>query len=269
MRRRQFSTLVAVAVLAGAMVIAAPVGSARPAEGADGSIVADSVPTSLLAMDTLPRELRGKAWERVPTRKKVVALTFDAGGGSGGVRKVLRTLKAEGVPATFFLTGRWARTFPGKTKRIAKGGYPLGNHTETHGKVPSMSNARLRSELRSTEKAIRAAAGRGTGPWFRFPYGSHTPRDIERLNDLGYACVQWTVDTAGWMGTSGGMSVTSVVDRVVRALRPGAIVLMHVGEHPTDGSTLDADALPLIIDELRDRGYDFTTVDALRGSRGG
>ena len=192
-----------------------------------------------------------------------MALTFDAGGGSGGLAKILRTLKAEAVPATFFLTGRWARAFPGKVGRISKGGYTLGNHTDTHGRVPGMSSARLRTELHATDMAVRAAAGRGTGPWFRFPYGAHTPRDIERLNDLGYACVQWTVDTAGWMGTSGGMSVTSVVNRVVKALRPGAIVLMHVGEHPTDGSTLDADALPLIIAELRERGYDFTTVDAL------
>jgi len=143
------------------------------------------------------------------------------------------------------------------------GGYVLGNHTDTHAAVPSMSDARLSAELRSTDRAVRAAAGRGTGPWFRFPYGSHARRDVTRVNDLGYAAVQWSVDSAGWMGTSGGMSVRSVVDRVLTAVRPGAIVLMHVGEHPTDGSTLDADALPRLITELRDRDYTFTTVEAL------
>jgi len=35
---------------------------------------------------------------------------------------------------------------------------------------------------------------------------------------------------------------------------------MHVGSHPTDGSTLDADALPTIISELRQRGYGFVTI---------
>lgn len=220
-------------------------------------------PGSSPALEALPTALRGKAWKRIPTRQRVVALTFDGGGEAGGVGRILRTLKREDVPATFFLTGRWARTYPGKTRRISRGGYALGNHTDSHGKVPDMSKARLRSELRATERSIRAAARAGTGPWFRFPYGSHTPRDIARVNDLGYACIQWTVDSAGWLGTSGGMSVDSVVDRVMNALRPGAIVLMHVGQHPTDGSTLDADALPRLIAELREQGYSFTTVEAL------
>jgi hypothetical protein len=35
---------------------------------------------------------------------------------------------------------------------------------------------------------------------------------------------------------------------------------MHVGGHPTDHSTLDADALPTLIQQLRARGYGFTTV---------
>jgi peptidoglycan/xylan/chitin deacetylase (PgdA/CDA1 family) len=51
------------------------------------------------------------------------------------------------------------------------------------------------------------------------------------------------------------------VDRVVDALQPGEIVIMHVGSHPTDRSTLDADALPRVIEELRARGYGFATID--------
>jgi peptidoglycan/xylan/chitin deacetylase (PgdA/CDA1 family) len=54
--------------------------------------------------------------------------------------------------------------------------------------------------------------------------------------------------------------VSTVVSRVLANLRPGEIVLMHVGSHPTDRSTLDADAVPTIISELRARGYSFVTV---------
>lgn len=212
---------------------------------------------------TLPDTLRGVAWTAIPTRARLVALTFDAGGDAGGVDSILRTLRKEGVPATFFLTGRWARQFPADVARIASRGYVLGNHTDTHPSVTGLSDAQLRAQLRRTNKAVRAAAGRGTRPWFRFPYGAHTPRDIRRVNDLGYACIQWTVDTAGWMGTSEGQSVAGVISRVTAALRPGAIVLMHVGANPNDGSTLDADALPTLIATLRSRGYEFTTLDAL------
>ena len=61
-------------------------------------------------------------------------------------------------------------------------------------------------------------------------------------------------------GTSRGQSVQSIVSRVLATLQPGQIVLMNVGSHPTDHSTLDADALPVLIGEPRQRGYAFTTV---------
>ena len=73
---------------------------------------------------------------------------------------------------------------------------------------------------------------------------------------------RWTVDSLGWKGTSGGMSVDAVHDRVLAAARPGAIVLMHVGANPTDGTTLDADALPAVIRDLRAAGYRFVTLEA-------
>lgn len=56
-----------------------------------------------------------------------------------------------------------------------------------------------------------------------------------------------------------------MADRVLAAATPGEIVLMHVGAHPTDHSTLDADALPAVITGLRERGYRFVTLDALLG----
>jgi hypothetical protein len=78
--------------------------------------------------------------------------------------------------------------------------------------------------------------------------------------------VGWTVDTLGWEGTSGGITVQKIVNRILGSLQPGEIVLMHCGSNPSDHSTLDADAFPAVIKELRARGYSFfVTVDALRG----
>jgi peptidoglycan/xylan/chitin deacetylase (PgdA/CDA1 family) len=48
---------------------------------------------------------------------------------------------------------------------------------------------------------------------------------------------------------------------VLAGLRPGAIILMHVGSNPDDGTTFDADALPGLIDELRSRGYTLVTLE--------
>ena len=59
------------------------------------------------------------------------------------------------------------------------------------------------------------------------------------------------------------MSAQRVSDRVLSALRPGEIVLMHVGANPDDSSTLDADALPDVVARIRGAGYTFVTLDAL------
>ena len=76
---------------------------------------------------------------------------------------------------------------------------------------------------------------------------------------MGYVSVRWTIDTWGWMGTSEGQSVGTVVRRVSERLEPGAIVLMHVGV-ARDGSLLDARALPRVISLVRARGYRFVTL---------
>lgn len=85
------------------------------------------------------------------------------------------------------------------------------------------------------------------------------------MNARGYLPVRWTVDTLGWKGTSGGVTAQIVADRALAGLQPGEIVLMHIGSNPDDGTTLDADALPHLINRIRQAGYGFTTLDALLG----
>jgi peptidoglycan/xylan/chitin deacetylase (PgdA/CDA1 family) len=195
----------------------------------------------------------------LPTSKKVVALTFDAGANNAGVASILQTLRSTGVPATFFLTGKWTELYPDQAREIAAG-YPVGNHTYSHPYLTTLADQEVRTEVTRAGKVIRDATGHDDRPLFRFPYGDSDPRTFGIVNDLGYGGIRWTVDTVGWKGTSSGENVDRVVQRVLDALRPGCIVLMHVGSHPEDGSTLDADSLPRIISELRERGYGFVTV---------
>jgi peptidoglycan/xylan/chitin deacetylase (PgdA/CDA1 family) len=209
--------------------------------------------------------LLGVDWQRIPTSSHVVALTFDAGANANGVPSILNTLKTKNVPGTFFLTGEFVRDFPAQTNQIAVGGYVIGNHSDTHPDLRDLTDAQVRAEILTAEQSILFISGADTRPLFRFPFGGVDSRVLGLVNGLGYVPVRWVVDTLGWQGTSGGRSVQSVLDRVIAGLQPGEIVLMHVGSHPTDGSTLDADALPLMIDALRARGYSFVTLEALVG----
>lgn len=209
-----------------------------------------------------PASLRGQDLTVIPGAGRVVALTFDAGANSEGLPKILSTLASQGVKGTFFLTGNWAATNPASVARIVAAGHRVGNHSMTHPGFIGLSDDLIHQQVLGAEQAILQAGG-DPRPLFRFPYGERDARTIATVNNLGYACVRWTVDTLGWKGTSGGISVQTVADRVLGALTPGEIVLMHVGSNPDDGSTLDADALPQVIDRIRAAGYGFVTLDAL------
>lgn len=206
----------------------------------------------------LPPGTAGKDLSALPTTRKVVALTFDAGANADAVTRILATLKAKGVPGTFFLTGEFARSYPAQSRAMAA--YPIGNHTMTHPDLTKLTRAQVVNEIRAGADAIRQVVGRTPGPYFRFPYGAVDKTRIGIVNDECYGSFRWTVDTLGWKGTSSGITAASVVQRVRAAAQPGMIVLMHVGSHPTDHSTLDADALPTVIDQLRAAGYGFVTL---------
>ena len=209
-----------------------------------------------------PAALRGADVEVIPGAGPVVALTFDAGANSAGLPSILQTLSATGVRGTFFLTGAWASGNPAGVAAIVAGGHRIGNHSMTHPGFTGLTDAQITQQLAGAEAAINAGGGTAR-PLFRFPFGERDARTIAAVNAQGYVAVRWTVDTLGWKGTSGGINVKTVLDRTLAGLRPGEIVLMHIGSNPDDGSTLDADALPQLISRLRAAGYGFTTLDAL------
>jgi peptidoglycan/xylan/chitin deacetylase (PgdA/CDA1 family) len=204
----------------------------------------------------------GKDLERVPGDRKVIALTFDAGAAPDGGDRILDILGKEKVPATFFLTGAFVKDNPALSRRIAAS-YPVGNHTQTHPDLTKLGDAAVQAEIDKARDAIAAATGQDPRPYFRFPFGAVDKRTIALVNSRCYVPFRWTVDTLGWKGTSGGMSADKVLKRVLDGASPGGIVLMHIGTNPTDKTTLDADALPRIITELRARGYTFVTLEAV------
>lgn len=148
---------------------------------------------------------------------------------------------------------------------IIQDGFLVGNHSVSHPYLTQLTDAQVTAEVQGAQQAILRANGADARPLFRFPYGDVNSWVLADVNGLGYVAVRWTVDSLGWQGTSGGQSVQSVINRVLAAAQPGEIVLMHLGSNPDDGTTLDAAALPAIIDGLRARGYSFVTLQALSG----
>jgi peptidoglycan/xylan/chitin deacetylase (PgdA/CDA1 family) len=201
---------------------------------------------------------------RLQTRQHVVALTFDGGGNADGAQRVLAVLRREQVPATFFLTGHFVRSYPALARAIGRR-YPVGNHTVNHVDLRRLSRAAASREITRAATMIERATGRDTHPYFRFPYGARDGARLRLVYSLGYASVRWTVDTWGWMGVS-QQRPAGATRRVLQQLVPGEIVLMHLGSS-RDHSTIDTDALPQIIHLVRARGYRFVTLAGIRAPR--
>jgi peptidoglycan/xylan/chitin deacetylase (PgdA/CDA1 family) len=201
---------------------------------------------------------------RVQTGELVIALTFDAGADRGYAEQILDTLKAEGIKATFGMTGRWAEDNPDLVRRMVEEGHQLINHTYSHpsftgrstGQPPLSTEERL-AEIQRLEDVVAEVTGsRETmRPYFRPPYGDYDELVLRDLPLAGYTVVvMWSVDSLGW----NGLSAQEITERCLAGAEPGGIILMHVG-----AQSEDAQALPGLIAALRERGYRFVTVAEL------
>lgn len=72
---------------------------------------------------------------------------------------------------------------------------------------------------------------------------------------MGYSVIQWDTDSKDWINPG----VDKIVDNVVSQAHPGDIILLHA----SDSCKQTHEALPIIIDKLRNNGYDFATVTEL------
>jgi peptidoglycan/xylan/chitin deacetylase (PgdA/CDA1 family) len=209
-----------------------------------------------------PPPIVGGELVRLQTRQHVVALTFDGGGNAAGAKRIIRTLRRDSVPATFFLTGHFVRAYPPIARVIGRR-FVVGNHTVDHVDMTRLSSGAATHEIVDANAAIKRVTGQDTRPLFRFPYGARDSRTLAICHNLGYVSIRWTVDTWGWMGRS-FQRPSGATRRVLDDLVPGEIVLMHLGS-ARDGSMIDADALPAVIRAVRARGYRFVTLRGVRG----
>ena len=186
----------------------------------------------------------------VEREDKVVALTFDAAWGADKTPDILDIVEEYDACATFFAVGMWADKYPEQLRALAESGrFEIGTHSNTHPDMGGMSADDISNELGLSCDIIEKVTG-DRPKLFRPPYGSYSDVLIRTAEEEGLVTVQWDVDTLDWKGLSAG----EIAGRVLGSVRNGSIVLMHNnGEHTTE-------ALPLILDGLKAKGYTFMTV---------
>lgn len=188
----------------------------------------------------------GKEYSVLPTEDKVVALTFDAAYEPAPLAGILAALEEVDAAGSFFLTGEFVEDFPAEVAAIRAAGYAIGSHSYSHPDFVELSDAQIREQLRLTEDLLDSAGVQDPRPLFRFPYGSRDERTLSLLGEEGYVSFFWTIDTLDWKPERTTDEIRQVI---LDKLRPGAIVLMHVGSPQT------AEILPRILVDLAERGY--------------
>lgn len=208
--------------------------------------------------------------QRTGYRPGLVSLTFDDGPDPVWTEKILDILKAKKVPATFFVVGENALTQRALLEREIAEGHEVGSHTYTHPNLAQATPAETSLELNANQRLFQAYTGRSLR-LFRAPYfGDAEPTTADEIVPVaeaqrrGYLSVGLHVDPDDWKRPG----VQEIVQRTIGgveagdATSSGNIVLLH----DSGGDRAQTvEALPLLIDALRARGYRFVPVSALAG----
>ncbi len=202
-------------------------------------------------------QLFGAMVSRVETDRPVVALTFDDGPTEQFTGEVLEILREEGVRGTFFLTGGELSAHPELGQQIVADGHALGNHTFHHQRMVAVSYAFTRDEIERTDELIRAAGYEGE-IYFRMPNCRRFLVLPYYLQQTGRTTLLW--DSEPETGMPADFTAEELAQRTLAEVRPGSIVLLHV-MYASRAETRRA--LPLIIQGLKARGYEFLTAPEL------
>ena len=269
-RRRAVAVLTLFLLLIAIVVVLAAGGGTatrhrpRPAQASLFSEIrtlAGSGPGSLVAFyeqaetNAINRTLAYTPYVRIAgDQHREVALTFDDGPGPF-TPEILDVLERERAPGTFFQVGVLQQYFHDSTSRIVRDGFPIGDHTWSHAPMSELTKREQTSQLLEEVAAIRRY-GAPFPRLFRPPYGDFNATTLALLRKYRMLMVLWTIDTNDY--TLPG--VPAIVDAAVDGARPGAIILLHDAGGERSETVA---ALPIIIRDLRLRGYKLVTVPRL------
>ena len=186
--------------------------------------------------------------------EKVVALTFDDGPSPVYTPQILRILAAARAPASFEIIGMLGAAYPGILRAENAAGMVLVNHTWAHVDLALLAAGSWPAEVDRTSSLLRGVTGHPVR-CLRPPYGLGDPEVEAQLRVRGLAELGWDVDPSDYLRPGAAV----IARRVLAALHPGAIVIMHDGGANRSQTVA---ALPAIIGGIRAARYQIVPVCA-------
>lgn len=192
---------------------------------------------------------------KIDTSNPVLSLTFDVSWGDKRLLPILDVLKNKQVKkATFFISSPWAQSHPELVKAIQDAGFEIGNHGHRHVNYSELTDAEIRKQIQTSDHILRHMINRPL-KLIRLPNGDFDRRVLQIASEFGYTVIQWDTDSHDWMNKG----TKNIIHRVVSKAHNGDIILMHA----SDSCKQTHEALPEIIDTLRQKNFQFLTVSEL------
>lgn len=187
---------------------------------------------------------------------KYIYLTFDEGYEAGYTPQLLSTLKENNVKATFFITAHFLNTQPDLVKQMIQEGHIVGNHTVNHKSMPSLTDEQITSEIMNLHKAIYEKF-QYEMKYLRPPMGEFSERTLNVINSLAYKAVMWSFAYEDWKEDNQPDPVQAK-QKILNNVHNGEIMLLH------GNSKTNTDILGDIINEIRNMGYEFKSLDEFK-----
>lgn len=217
------------------------------------------VPDALLAYHLFAPTAQGlvRTHRRFATTAREVWLTIDDGPDPDDTPRILALLAAHEARATFFVIGEAAARHPELIRRIVAAGHEIAHHTHTHPLATfwCASPARTARELDHALTTFRLI-GIPRPTRFRPPAGIRNLWLAPALRRRALACIGWSA--RGFERRTG--DAARVADRVMRDVRPGAILLLHEGARLP--AAVRVNAISHVLDRLRAAGYRCVVPDS-------
>ena len=169
---------------------------------------------------------------RLPGDGNQLALTVDDGTNTAVVAAFAEFCRDSGTRLTFFPNGTnasWTVNAPVLRPMVDSGQIQLGNHTWSHPNLTHIPLDAVADQIRRNADFLRNTYGVDGTPYFRPPYGAHTP-DVDRVAaDQGYSTITlWS----GSVGDSRPVNEQQLVAFAQQSFTPQQIILAHANLPP-------------------------------------
>lgn len=191
--------------------------------------------------------------------EKVIYLTFDAGYENGNVERILDVLKEKNVSGAFFILDNLVLKNTDLVCRMVNEGHTVCNHTAKHRDMTAVeTKEEFAAELDKMSQIFKETTGYDMAMYYRPPEGKYNESNMRWASELGYKTIFWSFAYADWDNNAQPDPVKAK-EKILSATHNGEVILLH----PT--SATNAEILPELIDEWRQMGYSFGTLDELTG----